>query len=131
MIPFHRILRVLWIWGPLAVYVVLIFYLSSLSQIPWATAYPDYIEHSIEYCGLAVLMTRALNNGLNRSIPGRTLLVAFLLCVGYAISDEIHQMFVPNRFADVTDVMSDAVGAGAGLVALHIGRRFLDRGGVA
>ncbi len=129
--PFLRILRALWIWGPLVAYVVLIFYLSSLSQIAWAAAYPDYIEHSTEYCGLAVLMTRALNNGLNRCVPGRTLLLAFLLCLGYAISDEIHQMFVPNRFADVTDVMSDAVGAGAGLVALHLGRRLLDRGSVA
>ena len=125
--PFLRILRALWIWGPLVAYVVLIFYLSSLSQIAWAAAYPDYIEHSTEYCGLAVLMTRALNNGLNRCVPGRTLLLAFLLCLGYAISDEIHQMFVPNRFADITDVVSDAIGAGTGLLALHFGHRLLYR----
>ena len=127
----HRILRAVWIWGPLLAYVVLIFYLSSLSQISWAAAYPDYVEHSTEYLGLAVLMARALNNGLSRPVPGRTLLLAFLLCLGYAISDEIHQKFVPNRFADVTDVMSDAAGAGAGLAALHLGRRLLDRGSAA
>jgi len=126
-----RILRAIWIWGPLLAYVVLIFYLSSLSQIPWAAAYPDYVEHSTEYLGLAVLMARALNNGLRRPVRARTLLLSFLLCVGYAISDEVHQKFVPNRFADVTDVLSDAVGAGAGLAALHFGRRVLDRGGAA
>ena len=126
-----RILRAVWIWGPLLAYVILIFYLSSLSQIPWAAAYPDWVEHSSEYLGLGVLMARALNNGLNRPVPGRTLLLAFLLCLGYATSDEIHQKFVPNRFADVTDVMSDAAGAGAGLAALHLGRRLLDRGSAA
>jgi len=129
--PLDRVLRRLWLWGPVLGYVLLIFYLSSLSQIPWASAYPDYLEHAIEYLGLAVLMARALNGGLNRAVPGRTLLLALLLCVGYAISDEIHQKFVPNRFADVTDVMSDAVGAGLGLAALHFGRRLFDRGGVA
>jgi VanZ family protein len=125
--PVRQPLHALWIWGPLLAYVVLIFYLSSLSQIPWATAYPDYLEHSVEYLGLAVLTARALNNGLTRSVPGRTLLLAFGLCAGYAISDEIHQMFVPNRFADVTDVVSDAIGAGTGLLALRFGHRLLSR----
>ncbi len=126
----RRILHAIWIWGPLLTYVVLIFYLSGLSQIPWAARYPDYLEHSLEYLGLAILTARALNKGLLRPVPARTLLVALLLCVGYAISDEIHQKFVPDRFADITDVLSDAVGAGVGLAALHAGRRLLDRGGV-
>jgi len=120
-------LHALWMWGPLLAYVALIFYLSSLSQIPWASAYPDYLEHSMEYFGLAVLTARALNSGLTQAVPSRTLLIALCLCVGYAISDEIHQKFVPNRFADITDVVSDAIGAGAGLLVLHLGHRVLSR----
>ncbi|PYT37601.1 MAG: hypothetical protein DMF52_02715 [Acidobacteria bacterium] len=130
VMSFRGTLHALWIWGPLFAYLVLIFYLSSLSRIPWAAQYPDYLEHSTEYLGLAILMARALNNGLRRPVSPRTLLVAFVVCVVYAISDEIHQKFVPNRFSDVTDVLSDAVGAGMGLGALHIGRRFLARGGL-
>jgi len=113
-------LHALWIWVPLLAYLVLIFYLSSLSKIPWAPRYPDYLEHSVEYLGLAILAARALNNGLTRPVPVRTLLLAFALCIAYAISDEIHQKFVPDRFSDVTDVLSDAVGAGVGLGALHV-----------
>jgi VanZ family protein len=124
---FRRALRALWIWGPLFFYLVLIFYLSSLPKITWAAEYPDYLEHWLEYLGLAVLAARALNNGLTRPIPGRLLLIAFFLCVGYAISDEIHQMFVPNRFSDVTDVISDALGAATGLLALHLGSRLFVR----
>ena len=123
-------LRALWIWGPLLAYLLIIFYLSSLSQIPWAARYPDYLEHSIEYFGLGLLTARALNNGWLRAVPARTLMLAFLLCVGYAIGDEIHQMFVPNRLADVRDVLSDALGAGAGLAVLDIARRLRHRGGL-
>ncbi|HKB06815.1 MAG TPA: VanZ family protein [Candidatus Polarisedimenticolia bacterium] len=121
----------LWIWLPLFAYLLLIFYLSSLSRIPWAASYPDYLEHAVEYMGLAILAARALNNGLARPMPARTLVIAFSLCIAYAISDEIHQMFVPNRFADVTDVLSDAVGAGIGLGGLHLAGRFLVRRSVS
>lgn len=123
-------LRAIWIWGPLVAYLVLIFYLSSLSQIPWAARYPDYLEHSAEYLGLGILTARALNKGLLHPVPARTLLIAFVVCVGYAISDELHQMFVPNRFADVTDVLSDATGAAAGLLALRFVPPLMKRGRV-
>ena len=127
MIRVRRALRALWIWGPLVAYCALIYYLSSLPQVPWASDYPDYLEHALEYLGLSIVTARALNGGLRSPVSTRTLAVALVLCVGYAILDEIHQKFVPNRFADVTDVLSDAVGAGVGLAGLRVGRRFLVR----
>jgi VanZ family protein len=125
------ILRTIWIWGPLVAYCILIFYLSGLSQVPWATSYPGYLEHALEYLGLSILTARALNGGLQSPFSTRTLAVAFLLCLGYAILDEVHQYFVPDRFADVTDVLSDAAGAGLGLLGLRIGSRLLLRGDAA
>jgi VanZ family protein len=131
VIPFRGVLRSLWIWGPLVVYCAVIFYLSSLSSVPWATAYPDYVEHALEYLGLSILTARALNGGLRSPLPTRVLALAFVLCLGYAILDEIHQKFVPNRFADVRDVLSDAAGAGVGLMGLRAGARLLVRGSVS
>lgn len=128
MIPVRGALRALWIWGPLVAYCALIFYLSSLSQVPWASNYPDYLEHSLEYLGLSILTARALNGGLRSTFSTRALALAFVLCVGYAILDEIHQKFVPNRLADVRDVLSDAVGAGVGLLGLRAGTRLMVRG---
>ena len=113
-------LRALWLWGPPAAYLGLIFYLSSLSSIGWAADYPDYLEHGLEYLGLAILMARALNRGLRRPAAPRTLAIAFAICVAYSVSDEIHQRFVPDRNPDIRDVASDAVGAGTGLAALHV-----------
>lgn len=117
----------LWFWGPVIVYVAIIFYFSSLSDISIAASYPDHILHAGEYFGLAILVARALNGGLQRPISFRSMLLALLFCLFYAVSDEIHQMFVPNRFADVNDVLSDAVGAALGLVALLIMQRMVLR----
>ncbi len=33
----------------------------------------------------------------------------------YAVSDEVHQLFVPGRGGQLTDVIIDTAGAGAGL----------------
>ena len=131
MIRVRGALRALWIWGPLVAYCALIFYLSSLPSVPWAANYPDYVEHALEYLGLSIVTARALNGGLQTPLSSRILAVAFVLCLGYAILDEVHQYFVPNRFADVTDVLSDAVGAGVGLAGLRVGSRFLVRGDAA
>jgi VanZ family protein len=125
------VLRHLWNWGPVVAYVALIFYLSGLSDISWSAPYPDHLLHAAEFFGLAILVARALNRGLQRLIPARTMLLAFLCCVLYAVSDEIHQMFVPNRYADVSDVLSDAVGAAVGLVGLHFMQRLVLRRYVA
>lgn len=115
------------IWAPVLIYIAGIFYLSSLSSIPLAAVCPDYIEHAVEYFGLAVLVARALNNGLRQTVPLRVLVLAWGLCVAYGTSDELHQKFVPDRFADVSDVLSDSIGAGLGLVAVHLGQRVLVR----
>ena len=125
--PLHKV----WIWGPVFSYLGLVFYLSSLSRIPWSAPYPDYVGHAVEYMGLAMLMARAFNGGLLRPVHPRLLLITLLLCTLYAISDELHQVFVANRFADVMDVVADTVGAALGLIGLHFGQRALLRRGVS
>ncbi|HXH28201.1 MAG TPA: VanZ family protein [Candidatus Polarisedimenticolia bacterium] len=114
------VLHVFWVWGPLFAYAGIIFYLSSQSQVGWARFAPDYVEHAMEYGGLALLVARALNDGLATPVPRRRLLLAFLACLAYGVADEIHQWFVPDRFADYTDVLSDATGAALALGALRL-----------
>lgn len=129
--PRTRILHRLWIWAPVLVYVALIFYVSSLSNVPWGGLAPDFISHAIEYFGLAILVARGLNDGLSTPVPVRRLLLTFGICVAYAVTDEFHQMFVPHRYADVLDVLSDAVGAALALGALHVAQSVLARRGAA
>ena len=125
--PRFRLLHHLWIWGPVLVYVAVIFYLSSMSYLPWGDIAPDYINHAVEYFGLSLLMARALNDGLTRPVPPRRLLITLSLCIAYAITDEVHQIFVPDRYADVRDVLSDAAGAGVGLGLVYLAHSVLPR----
>ena len=52
--------------------------------------------------------------------------VSELICVVYAISDEVHQIFVPNRGPMFTDILIDSAGATIGIlvVLFVIGRMF-------
>ncbi len=93
-----------------------IFYVSSLSEpvIPSGTDKP---LHWMAYLGLAVIVVRALAGGLPGRIGLWTGAVAMLITVGYGVTDEVHQMFVPGRTADVNDLLADAAGAITGTVA--------------
>lgn len=46
----------------------------------------------------------------------KSLVLSFLVCVLYAVSDEIHQLYVPGRGAQMTDVIIDSLGAVTGLL---------------
>lgn len=70
--------------------------------------------HFTEYAILALLWTGVLPKGPRR------LLLAFWLTTGYAVSDEIHQAFVPQRGPSPLDVLIDAGGAGTALAALKL-----------
>ena len=48
-------------------------------------------------------------------IEKRCCLYAFLFCVFYAISDEIHQLFVQGRAGKVADVFIDSIGSAVGI----------------
>ncbi len=105
---------------PLILYLALVFYMSSGPVTSLVLrSIKDYILHGAEYCGLYLLVFRAIHEGLE-SKPGRGgYWLAAVLTVLYGISDEFHQSFVPTRDASFWDVMADAAGAmlGIGLIA--------------
>jgi len=49
-----------------------------------------------------------------------TRILALIITVIYAISDEIHQLFVDGRGAEVKDVCIDALGGSLGIIGLSI-----------
>jgi len=105
-----RALHLASLWSPVVAYGALVFYLSSLSGVADLSLGPDYLSHTAEYVGLTLLIIRALNEDLLRPIPPGVHLSALGLSVLYAISDEIHQIWIPRRTASLKDVLSDALG---------------------
>lgn len=84
-------------------------------------------SHVGEYAVLAVLMWRARRRPANddpRPWSWREAAIAVAVAGLYAISDEIHQAFVPSRGASPWDVLLDTVGAAVGVAARwDFGRR--------
>lgn len=93
-----------------------IFFVSSLPQPPVPPG-PDKPWHAIAYFGFAVVVVRAVAGGLPRRIDRRTAGLAIAFAVTYAVTDEMHQWFVPGRSADVRDLIADAIGVLAGTTA--------------
>jgi VanZ family protein len=104
------------LWAPVVLYMAAIFFASSLQQPPIRTD-SDKPLHGIAYSGLAVVILRALAGGLPRRVGMRAAVVTFAMTVGYACTDELHQMFVPGRSAEVNDLLADAIGALGGIAA--------------
>ena len=82
--------------------------------------------HAFEYSVLAWLFWRALRHSMGvapRTWSAKVAYLAWFFATLYAITDEWHQAFVPNRQGSVRDVMLDSFGAavGVGLIWL-IGR---------
>ncbi len=46
-------------------------------------------------------------------------LISEIICMLYAISDEIHQSFVPGRSAEIKDVVIDSLGAFCGMFFVY------------
>ncbi len=69
--------------------------------------------HFFTYLILGIFVMNAMSRS---GLIGSTLLVLSIsICILYAISDEVHQLFVPGRGAQVKDVLIDSAGAAVGI----------------
>jgi len=93
----------------------LIFWASSRSEFRIADRRLmvfDKAAHFFEFAILALLIMRALlHSSLKRTSAWKNVVVVFLLVSLYALTDEWHQSFVPNRHPDVMDWAVDTLGA--------------------
>ncbi|MBQ6067394.1 MAG: VanZ family protein [Clostridia bacterium] len=76
------------------------------------------IAHVLEYGALAVPVWVFL--GTFR-LPRRVLFwFSTGFCALYAVSDELHQLFVPDRSCEAADILVDSLGALAAVAVLHL-----------
>ena len=71
--------------------------------------------HIIAYFILGILMYRALRITIRRWRTRTVASFALLSCSLYAVTDEIHQLFVPGRSGERRDVMIDSIAALVGV----------------
>ncbi len=99
-------------WFPVLFYSGIIFTISSVPdlKVPAADLGLDKIYHFLEYVPLGFFLARALKGTQGRFLRKEAVLITILFCFSYAVSDELHQMFVPGRSADTTDILADTLG---------------------
>ncbi len=97
-------------WFITLVGAVLIFWISSLDfggnvigDKGWISVFYHFSSFFCFSFFLFISLMRGRKNYL-------LFFVGFLMCVVYAILDEIHQYFVPWRFCDIFDVYVDTAG---------------------
>ncbi len=106
-------------WLPVVVWAVVIFAFSSVPSLStelgtWDTILRK-VAHLAEYAVLGVLLDRALR---------RPQLVAAVALAGlYAVTDEVHQLFVKGRHGSPLDVGIDTLGALLGVLLWRRVRR--------
>lgn len=105
------------IWLPPIVWAGTIFFLSSQSALPGlsVSSYEFLFKksaHMTAYAVLFFLVRRAIlqSNPTIKTDNWRAWLLPICICVLYAISDETHQLFTPNRTATFRDVGYDFIG---------------------
>jgi VanZ family protein len=118
-------------WFPPILWAALIFLFSADANpyraLPdaWPEAWYELtgrLFHALEYALLAILIARAL--AWRVSVRSSHLWAAFSLGAMYALSDEVHQMFVPSRSFQLGDLTYNFVGIllGLGLFKYFRGR---------
>lgn len=92
-------------------------------------ALAEKIEHPIRKCGhmteyaiLGVLLLLAFSAYTYSSWRWEA---AFIGGVMYAASDEIHQLFIPGRSGQITDVLIDSAGLLIGIMFIYLMHRCL------
>jgi len=89
--------------------MALIFYLSSRSSFSvspkfWLNFFVFKTLHFLEFGLLFLLWARAFLGNKNR------FWLAFLLSFFWALTDEVHQLFVPTREGTIRDMLIDTAG---------------------
>jgi VanZ family protein len=103
-------------WMPPLLFMTFIFMFSSQSSLPQAFVplfkfLKDKTLHALEYGTLTCLYLRAARLWFPRACPMRIALYCALAACLYGLSDEWHQVYVPQRTAELSDMLADCVGA--------------------
>ncbi len=104
----------IWYWGPVALFMGVVFVGSSFSHLPQIPGgFSDKVAHACEYAVLAALVARGLAGARWLAVTWRPAAAAAILATLYGVSDEFHQLLVPGREFDVHDMLADGTGASA------------------
>src|SRR5258706_13971297 len=103
-------------WGPVFAWMAVIFFFSTRQRI--VVSQEELLNflffkslHVIEYAFLYFLTYRAMKNTYPKMPFFAWAMWSFVVVIAFAMTDEIHQLFVPTREGRLRDVIIDTFGA--------------------
>ncbi len=109
---------------PVIAYLIIIFIFSSIpgDDLPdLSYTISDKIIHALIYFFAFLLFYISLSHTRRDSFFHKNaILFSVIFATIYALSDEFHQSFVPNRDADIFDFLADFAGVLAGFIFIII-----------
>lgn len=109
---------------PVVVWMLVIFLLSSVEGSNQATD-PSFLfyasrkgAHVFEYFVLAILFLRSFE--VHKMTDREKVMSAIIFPLTYAVSDEVHQLFVLGRTGKLTDVGFDLFGIALAIVIWNV-----------
>ncbi len=136
-----------WRYGPLLLWMALIWCASTRQFSALKTSqilrplilwiFPDLSEsriaaihlvirkagHFSEYAVMGLLAARAFSTSAKEFLQQHWWLVSFITLLAYALLDELHQSFVPERTASIYDSAIDVIGGITALFVYKLWRR--------
>ena len=103
--------------GSIATLIYNIFNISDTEKVSFIVR---KCAHVSEFFILGILVINLVNKYNVKHIY----LISFIICVLYASSDEFHQLFVPGRSGQVTDVFIDMIGTIFSLLVMYLFNKF-------
>ena len=97
--------------------------MSSVARVNYRETLSNIIRKNAHFCEFMLLgfnLMGAMRFGFSRLSEGRCRLRAMAVAVAYAASDELHQLFVSERAARLTDVLIDSVGSLTGTLVMTL-----------
>ena len=114
-------------WTITVAYAAGIFYISMIpvgSEVLFP--YSDKIFHFVIYAGFAILVVWSLRVTSLRPWPHVPMLAA-AVAIAYGAVNELHQLYIPQRSAELLDLVANALGATAGVIVAMAAARALER----
>ena len=98
---------------PVGLWGLVIIVISSIPHIPNLGKEDlslDKLAHLIEYGVFSFLLVRAFYFMKTPSVLKKAIILTVVLSIIFAAADEIHQIFIPGRFASLNDFWADLGG---------------------
>ena len=113
--------RKVWlVYVPLTIYWLVLFTATTIpvERLP-SVGFGDKVNHFLAYFVLAVLIYLALiYQRKSKFLFEKAAIATIVIGLFYGAVDELHQLYVPGRYAEIMDWVADALGTLAGVAVI-------------